>query len=437
MKKYRALVPIVLVILMAMSWYMLISEKQQVKQEYDTHLHAARKYAKDGITKKAIEEYLLALEIQSSPEIYKEVADYYKNQGEKANHLDWCEDFLELYPKEPYAYESLMEAYYCDGDIEACFDLYDMSLNRNVSSDYLNEIVDILKYEYYIEFDRYDQIGVYSNNFCAVMEDGRWGFVDRFGTVKVSIRYPLVGTFTQSAVAPVIDASGDAYFIDKQGDKIMVSQEKYLQFGLLVNGLVPAQRLDGMFEYLDEELKTKFGNYDYASSFNNNIAAVREGHAWYLIDEKGKQIGDEVYADIKLDAKQICFRNDRMFVAKTAGRYIMIDGSGDRVGTLEFEDAIPFMGDGYAAVCIDGKWRFINKDGNLVSDKTYDGAKSFANGLAAVCIDGKWGFVDETETEVIKAKFQDGSYFNEKGSCFVKNGEKWQLLKLYRLNRRS
>ena len=25
--------------------------------------------------------------------------------------------------------------------------------------------------------------------------------------------------------------------------------------------------------------------------------------------------------------------------------------------------------------------------------------------------------------------------FNEKGSCFVKVGDKWQLLKLYRLNR--
>ena len=124
-----------------------------------------------------------------------------------------------------------------------------------------------------------------------------------------------------------------------------------------------------------------------------------------------------------------------MFVSNTEGRYILVDGSGKQIGSLEFEDATLFMGEQPAAVKIGGKWQFINKDGKLVSDKSYEGAKSFLNGLAAVCINGKWGFVDEAENVVIEPKFQDASYFNEKGSCFVKMNDKWQLLKLYRLNR--
>ncbi len=103
------------------------------------------------------------------------------------------------------------------------------------------------------------------------------------------------------------------------------------------------------------------------------------------------------------------------------------------MGSLAFEDADPFMSEQYAAVKIDGKWKFINKDGKLISDKIYDGAKSFQNGLAAVCVNGMWGFVDESENMVITPKFQDASYFNEKGSCFIKMNDKWQLLKLYRL----
>ena len=57
------------------------------------------------------------------------------------------------------------------------------------------------------------------------------------------------------------------------------------------------------------------------------------------------------------------------------------------------------------------------------------------NGLAAVCIDGKWGFVDTDENIVIEPQFSGAKDFNEKGSCFVCVGNKWQLLKLYRLNR--
>lgn len=50
-------------------------------------------------------------------------------------------------------------------------------------------------------------------------------------------------------------------------------------------------------------------------------------------------------------------------------------------------------------------------------------------------IDGKWGFVDSNEELKIPAEFFGAKDFNEKGSCFVMTGDKWQLLKLYRINR--
>ena len=72
---------------------------------------------------------------------------------------------------------------------------------------------------------------------------------------------------------------------------------------------------------------------------------------------------------------------------------------------------------------------------NSFQTKKYDDARSYTNGLAAVCINGKWGFVDEKENVVIEPQFTDAKDFNEKGSCFIKTENKWQLLKLYRLNR--
>ncbi len=81
------------------------------------------------------------------------------------------------------------------------------------------------------------------------------------------------------------------------------------------------------------------------------------------------------------------------------------------------------------------KWFFIDKDGKAISDKTYEDARAFSNGLAAVKQKGKWGFVDKDENIVIEPKFSDAKDFNAKGSCFIKEGDIWQLLKLYRLNR--
>ena len=435
MKKYRVLLPVVMVVVMVASWYMLVSNTAKVEAQYNEYLSAARGYAENGITKYAIENYLLALDIKSSPEIYKEVADYYKSQNKTDDYIDWCEDFLENYPKEVMAYECLIEAYANGSDYKACYDLIYTAQKRNLKSDFINKISDEIKYVYKLDFSTYDEIGVYSNNFCAVNNNGLWGFVDRYGELRVSTVYTSTGAYTQSAFASVVNQKGEAYFIDKSGSKVLVSKDSYASFGLLVNNTIAAKKTDNRYTYLNDKFEVLFGDYDYASTMNNSRAAVVKDGKWYVINEKGNNINSQSYLDVILDEKEIAYRNDRIFVSQEEGTYILVDGACKQIGTLVFEDAIPFMSEQYAAVKIDGKWMFIGKDGKLISDKTYEGAKSFSNGLAAVCIDGMWGFVDESENIVITPKFQDASYFNEKGSCFVKQNDKWQLLKLYRLNR--
>ena len=174
--------------------------------------------------------------------------------------------------------------------------------------------------------------------------------------------------------------------------------------------------------------------YEYASTFNNGVAAVKKSGKWQIINSDFKVI-TEGYLDVVVDEKQIAFRNDRLFVSNEDGKYIMIDKDGRQIGKLTFENARVFAGEGATAVCIGGQWSFINKDGQLISDKKYDEARGFSSGLAAVCLNEKWGFVDENEAIVIEPQFFGAKDFNEKGSCFVKTGDKWQLLKLYRLNR--
>lgn len=435
MKKYRALVPIVMVVLMVASWYLLIKDSAEVDAAYNKYLTEARNYAENGITKYAIENYVLALEIKSSPEIYAEVADYYKTQEKDAEHLSWCEDFFEEYPTNPLAYDCILDAYLLAKDYESCYDILYTAQKRNITSDKIKAVSSEIEYVYKIDFNTYEDVAVYSNNFCPVLSKGSWGYVDRYGNQRIACKYLQVGAYTQTNFTSVVNQDGDAYFIDKTGSKVLVSKEKYKSFGLLVNGVIAAQKVDGKYTYVDQSFNVLFGDYDYASTINNGIAAVKTGDTWQLIDESGKAINNEKYIDIKLDEKQIAYRSDRIFVSTSEGKYIMVDGSGKQVGSLVFEDAMVFAGEAPTAVKMNGKWCFVGTDGKLISDKTYDGARPFTNGLAAVCIDGKWGFVDSNETVVIEAVFFGAKDFNEKGSCFVQTGDKWQLLKLYRLNR--
>lgn len=435
MKKYRTLLPILLAVLLVASWGVLIKDAVTVNVEYNTYLDAARKYAEQGIIKYAIENYNLALELKGSPEVYVEVADFYKAQGKDSEYLSWSENFFETYPTEPKAYDCVLGAYLNEQDYEACYDVLETAQKRSISTDYIQQVSSDIQYEYWLDFGSFDDVQTYSNNFCPVLKDGKWGFVDRYGNQKVACRYVKVGAYTQSAFAPVVNSNAEAYFIDKEGSKVMVSQEPYKSFGPLVNGMLAAVRGDGKYTYVNTDFQVLFGEYDYASTINENVGAVKTGTQWHIINEKGDLISNTVYADVKLDEKEIAFRNGRFFAAETQGQYKMYDASGKQVGSLAFEDAMPFADDAPAAVKINGRWCFVNAEGERLSENTYEGARSFSNGLAAVCIDGEWGFVDTNETVVIAPEFRNAKDFNEKGSCFVQTGDKWQLLKLYRLNR--
>ena len=48
---------------------------------------------------------------------------------------------------------------------------------------------------------------------------------------------------------------------------------------------------------------------------------------------------------------------------------------------------------GLAAVCKDGKWGFLDKNGQEVLPFAWDNARSFSEGVAAVERDGLWGYI--------------------------------------------
>lgn len=435
MKNYRKIIPLALVILMALACYSLVSNAVKENSDYNHYLSEARKYAELDITKYAIENYNKALSINPTPDVYVEVAEYYERQeNSDTKLLNWCEDFFEKYPTNSKSYDCILKAYMKQKDYDSCFDVLSTAEKRNVSSEYIKSVKNELSYAFKLDFNTYDDVGIYGNGFCAVKSKDAWGYVDSYGNQKTPISYVSAAPFTKAEMAPVVDQKGECYFIDNTGSRVLASKEKYKSFGISSDDIIKVELENGKYSYCDSELNKLFGEYDDATAFNNGIAAVKENGQWKIINNEGNAKSSTEYADVVADEKNIVFRNDRLFVGDGTG-YIMIDSSGKQIGNEKYENAHCFADSTYAAVENDGKWFFIDKNAKRLSDKTYEDARSYSNGLAAVKISGKWGFVDTDENVVIEQQFFGAKDFSEKGSCFVQTGDKWQLLKLYRLNR--
>lgn len=436
MKNYRKWFPIAMIAIMLLSWFLIANDVIKREISYREYLKEARKYADVEVTKYAVYNYNEALKLKPSSEVYAEVAKYYEQQGDFYALEDWCLNFIEQYPEESVAYESLLKTYYDTESYKDFYDLLDVVQKRGISSKEIKKMISKMKYTYNLDYNSYDDVGKFDINLCPVNSNGVWGFVNRYGEMRASIIYSNVGKFTESNLAPVVNDEGKPYFIDMSGARAMATKEEYNMFGPDIDGKFYAQTKNGKYVFLNEDFEpVDKKEYDDVIVVNEGIGAVKKGSKWSIVDDNLKEISSDGIDDIIKDEAGVAFYNNRMFVKKS-GKYIMLDGKGKKVSDKTFNDAKPFSEGKYAAVKIGDGWSFVDKNGKVVSNEKYEDARSFSNGFAAVKIYGKWGFIDESENLVITPEFYEAKDFTAKGSCFVKTGDKWQLLKIYSMNRK-
>ena len=222
--------------------------------------------------------------------MWKEVAEYYERQeNSDTKLLNWCEDFFEKYPTNSKSYDCILKAYMKQKDYDSCFDVLSTAEKRNVSSEYIKSVKNELSYTFKLDFNTYDDVGIYGNGFCAVKSKDAWGYVDSYGNQKTPITYVSAAPFTKAEMAPVVDQKGECYFIDNTGSRVLASKEKYKSFGISSDDIIKVELENGKYSYCDSELNKLFGEYDDATAFNNGIAAVKENGQWKIINMKVMQ----------------------------------------------------------------------------------------------------------------------------------------------------
>ena len=91
-------------------------------------------------------------------------------------------------------------------------------------------------------------------------------------------------------------------------------------------------------------------------------------------------------------------------------------------------DYVDDFNEGYAKVKLNNKCNFINKNGEILSDKWFDNVGIFEDGYAKVKLNDKWNFIN-TDGEILSNKWFDWVYyFREEGYAKVVLNDTFNLI---------
>lgn len=436
LKDTNKLVALGVVVLLALSWYSLISSGIEPQKEYNENLKNARNKAAMGVYVDADAYYQEAQKIHDNLALRQEIVKFYKDSDQIKKLMTYAEGVTKKYSKDNVAYEYLAEEYLENEDYDSFYELIAVAKRRKVKSEKLVSLVDKVAYDYSIDSKDFEDVKEISGGMWACKIDkGTWGFVDTRGKSKVLYQYDHESYYNADGLAPVKNGKGVWVLINRDGQtKFTDVEKKEIEECGPFTGQLMYAKIDGKYKYLDKDFKVVLEGYDDAGTFNGGVAPVKKDGRWILINEKGEQIGEESFDDVRFDEKKIAFRNGVCF-GRQKGKYYLINANGQKVSETGWTNADVFHDSTYAAVCENNQWGFIDNTGNVVIKCQYQLARSFSNGLAGVLINNKWGFIDEKGELKIDSQFEDVKYFSNNGTVFVQeagvNRYKWNILILY------
>lgn len=425
MKRYLILI---FGLLLGLSWFVAISNAVNNPQKVEEHLKNAEELEAKGIYVDAITEYESALEIEpENTKISLRMANAWLQTGNSKKFVKICKETAELNQNDPEALEMLMNYYVGKGDeLSAVKYLGEFEENYPKNKEVKKWLLK-LKGTYGELFCNYDELGEIVCDSMIVKDEELYGLVDSLGNEIVKPEFKEVHPYSSDDLA-LVCKNGKYYYIDRDGQTRLVPDEKYSALGMMSSKRTVAVS-NGKYGYLNEKLEpvTEF-IWDNLTLISDGLGVACKDGKWALVDKSGKEKTEYIYDGVITDTYGFCFGQKRAFV-KMQDDIVMINKKGERIGELVFGDAHCFAENGYASVCKDGKWGFVNTDGELVLDYQYEDAQSFQNGFAAVCISGKWGYIDENGNMVVEPVFDSVNPISEKGTATVKQGE-WKLIQL-------
>lgn len=273
------------------------------------------------------------------------------------------------------------------------------------------------------EFEDISYADAISEGKIRIIQNGLYGAMDMEGNIIVEPKYEgaasnsaLEGSLIYREKRAVFYKDEKYGYLDENGKEVIPA--KFQRAGLFRNGLAVVEEndkwgyIDANGEYVIEPA------YDDANSFFANITEVKQNDESLIINQKGeiKQRGISIPDLFRTEEWQ---QDGLIVVYNEEGKYGYMNVDGDLVVEPKFNEAYPFSdGVGLVNMAIskgsaESYYGYIGKDGNYVIEPKYFIARNFNDGYAYVNRSKEEnieGFIDK-QGKMVTSKDIDSSCF--------------------------
>ncbi len=263
----------------------------------------------------------------------------------------------------------------------------------------------------------YQDVQKESEGLIPVKRKGHWGFIVSDGYEQIPCTYKSVMPFKDGT--SLVGYLGSYGLIDTNNQWVLQPKQDYLEQLNASTFLFKNGNKHG--------LKNRNGQVLFESSWNKlaieNGAVVIFGYnnKRGLVNDLGNQLTTPKY-------DSVIRLGNSIYLVQLDGQNGLIKANGKTAHTLDslLTLVMPEQ-EQYLGIKKDGKYGFVDTNGNLRVANRYEDIQPYAEQRAAIKIMGKWGFIDKYEEIIIQPRYGWVSSFS-RGLARFRKGNKFGLL---------
>lgn len=427
MKKYLS---IAMIFLLGLAWYITLSTWLGNEKKYNDILAEAHRLEEKGLYLDAIDQYEEAKGIKGELLLLEEsIADDYFAMGDYKEYRKKLNAIITKYGPEERDVKKLYEFTKENFSQDSVIDLVSNLYAKYPDSEIVQKYYDHVKGIYIERACAYDRIYDFTGDYAVYEQQGKKGLIGLDGKVVIEAVYDDIKFDGKDKQSIGVKDGNVCYFINQKGYKTRMPEIPYEVLGMLSQSRMAARK-NGKYGYLNKNFQEKTDFiYDDATPIYERTGAVKQGEKWALINRKGELLTEFIFDEVFQNSHGICSMN-KMIGVRQGEACFFVNENGERVSEQNYEEMKAFEGDAMCAVCINGKWGYINQNETLSIECAYEDAESFTNGYAAVKKNGIWGYIDENNHMVIAPIFDEAGLMTESGTAPICHGNTWTLLQL-------
>ena len=275
----------------------------------------------------------------------------------------------------------------------------------------------------YIQPAIYDAIVPLDENRFIVRLDNQYGIAERNGDIVIQPEWSEI-RLSQNYINDQIvflysENQTEVFSLEKK--KTVTVLPSYERIRGFVNGYALIRHPDQLWEIIDGDGNNILWLYGIQVwLFENSVCIINDHKGYYLSDLHGKALTAHMnYIGLMQDGKAICTNGQEEG---------WIDERGSlHVFPLSLEIADDFIYKDRVLIRQQGKYGFVNLEGQIVIPPVWDDALPFSDDLSLVEKDGKYGFIDLSGNVVSPPEYDQAASFHRGITTAEKEGDSFVL----------